>query len=65
MGGIGRNLKKKCDAFGMKTIYHNRHKLNNKDAEGAEYVSFDDLLARSDVLSLNLPLNVSKFLVDE
>ena len=59
MGGIGRNLKKKCDAFGMKAIYHNRHKLSDEDAAGAEYVTFDDLLARSDVLSLNLPLNVS------
>lgn len=59
MGGIGRDLKRKCDAFGMKTIYHNRHKLSDKDADGAEYVSFDELLAQSDVLSLNLPLNVS------
>ena len=24
MGGIGRNLKRKCDAFGMTAIYHNR-----------------------------------------
>ncbi|KAJ5217287.1 glyoxylate reductase [Penicillium chermesinum] len=24
MGGIGRNLKKKAEAFGMKVIYHNR-----------------------------------------
>ncbi|EMD00911.1 hypothetical protein BAUCODRAFT_29293 [Baudoinia panamericana UAMH 10762] len=57
MGGIGRNMKKKCDAFGMKAIYHNRKKLDDDLAGGAEYVSFDDLLARSDVLSLNLPLN--------
>lgn len=59
MGGIGRNLKKKAEAFGMKTIYHNRNKLSDELAGGAEYVSFDDLLSRSDVLSLNLPLNVS------
>lgn len=59
MGGIGRNLKKKAEAFGMKIIYHNRRKLSDELTAGAEYVSFDDLLSRSDVLSLNLPLNVS------
>jgi len=58
MGGIGRNMKRKMDVFGMKAIYHNRNKLSNEAAGGAEYVSFDELLARSDVLSLNLPLNV-------
>ncbi|KAL7785727.1 D-isomer specific 2-hydroxyacid dehydrogenase [Trichoderma afarasin] len=57
MGGIGRNLKKKAEVFGMSTIYHNRKQLDPEQADGAEYVSFDDLLARSDVLSLNLPLN--------
>jgi glyoxylate reductase len=59
MGGIGRNLKKKAEVFGMKTIYHNRTQLSEDLADGAEYVCFDELLARSDVLSLNLPLNVS------
>ncbi|GAD96498.1 hypothetical protein MYCGRDRAFT_83867 [Paecilomyces variotii No. 5] len=57
LGGIGKNLKKKAEAFGMKVIYHNRTRLNVGSDEGAEYVKFDDLLARSDVLSLNLPLN--------
>jgi glyoxylate reductase len=59
MGGIGRNLKKKAEVFGMKIIYHNKNRLNGDLAGGAEYVCFDELLARSDVLSLNLPLNVS------
>ncbi|GAB7348658.1 hypothetical protein MBLNU459_g7025t1 [Dothideomycetes sp. NU459] len=57
MGGIGRNLKKKMEAFDMTTIYHNRKKLPEDQAGGAKYVSFDELLAQSDVLSLNLPLN--------
>ncbi|RWA11741.1 hypothetical protein EKO27_g3345 [Xylaria grammica] len=57
MGGIGRNLKKKVEVFGMRCIYHNRTKLSPQLADGAEYVGFDELLARSDVLSLNLPLN--------
>lgn len=57
MGGIGRNMSKKAAAFGMTTIYHNRRKLDDEKAGGAEYVSFEDLLSKSDVLSLNLPLN--------
>jgi D-3-phosphoglycerate dehydrogenase len=59
MGGIGRNLKKKAEAFGMRVIYHNRRQLSETMAAGAEYVTFDELLAKSDVISLNLPLNVS------
>ncbi|KAJ5659775.1 glyoxylate reductase [Penicillium longicatenatum] len=57
MGGIGRNLKKKAEAFGMKVIYHNRRQLSEELSGGAQYVTFDELLAASDVLSLNLPLN--------
>ncbi|KAL7943891.1 D-isomer specific 2-hydroxyacid dehydrogenase [Trichoderma barbatum] len=57
MGGIGRNLKKKAEIFGMTVIYHNRKRLDTEQADGAEYVGFEDLLVRSDVLSLNLPLN--------
>jgi D-3-phosphoglycerate dehydrogenase len=57
MGGIGRNLKKKAEAFGMRVVYHNRRKLSDELAAGAEYVSFDELLTISDIISLNLPLN--------
>ncbi|KAL1896324.1 glyoxylate reductase [Sporothrix stenoceras] len=58
LGGIGRCLQRKMAVFGMtKVLYHNRTKLSEEEATGAEYVSFDELLARSDVLSLNLPLN--------
>lgn len=64
MGGIGQNLKKKAEAFGMKVIYHNRTKVRSDLAPGADYVNFDDLLSRSDVLSLNLPLNVRLKLPD-
>lgn len=59
MGGIGRNIKNRGEVFGMRVIYHNRTPLLPELADGAEFVTFDDLLARSDVLSLNLPLNVS------
>lgn len=61
MGGIGRNLKKKAEAFGMKVVYHNRRQLSEELSEGAQYVTFDELLSTSDVISLNLPLNVSAY----
>ncbi|KAH8727621.1 glyoxylate/hydroxypyruvate reductase [Phaeosphaeriaceae sp. PMI808] len=57
MGGIGQNLGKKAEAFGMRIIYHNRSKLSNEEAGAAEYVTFEDLLEQSDVVSINLPLN--------
>lgn len=57
MGGIGRAVAKRGRAFDMKIVYHNRSRLS-PDLEGdATYVSFDELLAQSDVLSLNLALN--------
>lgn len=59
MGGIGRNLAAKARAFGMEIRYYNRTRLNQESEEGAEYVEFEKLLGESDVLSLNLPLNVS------
>ncbi len=58
MGGIGRNLMKKAAAFGMTTQYYNRSQLSEELSGGAKYVSFEELLKTSDVLSLNLPLNV-------
>lgn len=60
MGGIGRNVAQKALAFGMTIRYHNRTRLSESVERecAAEYVSFDRLLAESDVLSLNLPLNV-------
>lgn len=57
MGGIGRNLMKKAAAFDMKTQYYNRSQLSEELSGGAKYVSFEELLKTSDVLSLNLPLN--------
>lgn len=59
MGGIGRNLKKKAEAFGMVVQYYNRRELDPELSDGAKYVSFEELLKTSDIVSLNLPLNVS------
>ncbi|RYD80338.1 MAG: D-glycerate dehydrogenase [Sphingobacteriales bacterium] len=58
LGKIGEEMAKRCiGAYGMKVIYHNRSR--NEDAEkelGASYVSFDELLAESDVLSVHTAL---------
>ncbi|QPH38762.1 2-hydroxyacid dehydrogenase [Pedobacter endophyticus] len=58
MGKIGSELAKKCvAAYGMKVIYHNRSR--NEEAEKeleAKYVSFEELLAESDVLSVHTAL---------
>ena len=58
MGGIGRNVANKARAFGMKIRYNNRKQLDPEHEEGAEYVDFETLLKESDVLSVNVPLNV-------
>lgn len=58
MGGIGRDMKKKAEAFGMSVVYHNRKRLDSSLEDGAKYVDFEQLLAESDVISLNLPLSV-------
>lgn len=57
MGGIGRAVAHRARAFGCKIIYHNRSRLSPELEDGARYVSFDELLAQSDILSLNLSLN--------
>ncbi|KAL1994151.1 hypothetical protein VTN49DRAFT_2820 [Thermomyces lanuginosus] len=59
MGGIGREVARRARAFGMNIIYHNRNRLSPELEDGAKYVSFDELLAQSDVFSLNLALNAS------
>ncbi|RAK94083.1 hypothetical protein BO79DRAFT_233923 [Aspergillus costaricaensis CBS 115574] len=59
MGGIGREVARRARAFGMTIQYHNRSRLSPELEDGATYVSFDELLANADVLSLNLALNAS------
>lgn len=59
MGRIGRAVKRRAEPFGLKTIYHNRTQLPDSEADSAKYVSFDDLLALSDIISVHVPLKAS------
>ena len=58
MGRIGRAVARRAAPFGMHVIYHSRTRLPADDeaALGAEWVDFDALIARADVLSLHAPL---------
>ena len=59
LGKIGHEMAKKCaGAYHMKIIYHNRHHHPQAEKElNAELVSFDDLLQRSDVVSVHVSLS--------
>ncbi|CCH43089.1 Glyoxylate reductase [Wickerhamomyces ciferrii] len=58
LGGIGRTILKRLQPFGFeKFIYHNRNRLPEDLEGGAEYVSLDELLSTSDIISINIPLS--------
>lgn len=59
LGGVGRQVASRANAFGMKACYWNPEKLDTEHEEGFEYVELERLLAESDVLSLHLTLDVS------
>jgi glyoxylate reductase len=58
LGRIGFEMAKRCKgAYSMQIIYHNRSRNLMAEKElGARYVTFDELLAQSDVLSLHCAL---------
>lgn len=62
-GGIGKEIAKRAVPFGMEVLYYCRHP---KDEFGAHYAELDELLARSDYVSINVPLNESTVnMIDE
>ncbi|WP_338231547.1 2-hydroxyacid dehydrogenase family protein [Companilactobacillus muriivasis] len=58
MGQIGQAVAKRMAAFDMKIIYTQRHQLapEIEQKSNAKFVSMDELIANSDVLTLHAPL---------
>ena len=57
MGQIGSAVARRGSACGMKIIYHNRRRRTQEEEAGAEYVSFDEVLRRSDFIVVLIPLS--------
>ncbi len=59
MGAIGQAVARRAQGFGMNVVYFNRKQVSAEieTSRGAEFVSLDDLLRRSDFISLHAPLN--------
>jgi D-3-phosphoglycerate dehydrogenase len=58
MGGIGTAMAKRAAGFQMNIQYHNRTELPaDQNPVNAKYVSFEELLRTSDVISVHVPLS--------
>jgi D-3-phosphoglycerate dehydrogenase len=59
LGSIASVVAKRLSGFDVEVIYHTRTRAAEEAerALGVSYVDYDTLIARSDVLSLHLPLN--------
>jgi (S)-sulfolactate dehydrogenase len=58
-GGIARDVARRARAFGMKVIAHDPFIADDAavwDEQGVTPVSFEDMLARADAISLHVPL---------
>ena len=63
-GKIGQAMAKICKGFGMRVIAYDLYP--NKNLDYLEYVSLDELLATSDLISLHCPLTKeTKHLINE
>jgi D-3-phosphoglycerate dehydrogenase len=59
LGAIGQSVAQRLKGFECQTLYYRRHRLQPTDEErlGVAYAELDQLLRRSEVLVLALPLN--------
>jgi lactate dehydrogenase-like 2-hydroxyacid dehydrogenase len=56
MGRIGQAVAARCRAFGINIAYHNRNRLPpEKEADAHYFASFEEMLPRCRILSLNAP----------
>jgi len=57
LGRIGSAVARRALGFGMRVLYHNRHRAPQLEEQlGVEYASLADLLAQSDFVSIHTPL---------
>jgi len=56
MGKIGKSVAEKAMVFGMNIIYHNRKPITDIKWNKAIYMNLEELLEKSDVVSLHCPL---------
>ena len=61
MGEVGREIARRAAPFGMTALYHQRRPLAaaDEDALSARYAPLAELMARSDYIIVQLPLNES------
>lgn len=61
LGRIGQAVAKRAQGFGMRVLYYTSHRrpVEEEKRLGVEFASLDDLLAKSDFVSLHVPLTDS------
>jgi len=61
MGEVGREIARRAAPFGMSMLYHQRHALAEADAQalGVRHAPLHELMAQSDYIVVQLPLNDS------
>lgn len=57
MGTLGTMVARTARHFGMNVCYFNRSRKPELEAEGSEFLSLNELMARCDVISTHLPKN--------
>lgn len=55
MGGIGAATARRAAAFGFDVQYHSRKPVAGPDGQLGKYVTFEELLKTSDVISVHVP----------
>ena len=68
MGRIGEAVARRAKGFNMTILYHNRSRLDPEVEQelGARYVSFEELLEKSDFISVHVPFtDETKHLFDK
>jgi phosphoglycerate dehydrogenase-like enzyme len=61
MGEVGRDIARRAAAFGMTTLYFQRRPLGREDEQAlaARHAPFAELMAQSDYIVVQLPLNAT------